>query len=37
VHVIGVDAPEPAVAAARRYLAAQGLTLTDEPLPAGWL
>jgi RimJ/RimL family protein N-acetyltransferase len=37
VHVIGVDAPQPAVAAARRYLAAQGMTLTDEPLPAGWL
>jgi hypothetical protein len=37
VHVLGVQAPEPAVAAASRYLAAEGHPLTEDPLPAGWL
>jgi RimJ/RimL family protein N-acetyltransferase len=37
LHVVNFDAPRPAVDAARRYLAAQGWSLTDEPLPPGWL
>ena len=37
LHVFGVDAPGPAVDAARRYLSAQGWALTDQPLPPGWL
>lgn len=37
MHVLGVDAPEAAVAAARRYLSACGHPLTDDPLPPGWL
>jgi RimJ/RimL family protein N-acetyltransferase len=37
MHVLGLAAPEAAVAAARRYLGACGHPLTDEPLPPGWL
>ncbi len=37
VHVLGLEAPEAAVAAARRYLDACGYGLTDDPLPPGWL
>lgn len=37
VHVVEVGAPSPAVAAVRRYLSAQGASLTDSPLPPGWL
>lgn len=37
VHVLAMDAPEPAVEAVRRYLAAQGEALTEEPLPPGWV
>jgi RimJ/RimL family protein N-acetyltransferase len=37
VRVDGVGAPEPAIRAVERFLLAQGMTLTDEPLPAGWL
>lgn len=36
VHVVAVDAPDETVAAVRRYLTAQGQSLTDDPLPAGW-
>lgn len=36
VHVYAPDAPQPAAAAARRYLDAQGHVLTDQPLPTGW-
>lgn len=37
LHVLGVDAPQEATDAARRYLVAQGWSITDEPLPPGWL
>lgn len=37
LHVLGFDAPEAAVEAARRYLSAQGWALTDQPLPPGWV
>ncbi len=37
VRVDGVDAPDPAIRSVERFLRAQGMTLTDEPLPAGWL
>lgn len=37
VHVLGEDAPGEAVAAARRYLQAQGQAVTGEPLPPEWL
>lgn len=33
LHVVGHGAPEPAVAAAIRYLSAQGWSVTEEPLP----
>lgn len=37
VHVVGMGAPDAAVAAVRRYLEAMSEPLTDEPLPAEWL
>lgn len=37
LHVVVIDAPLPAAAAARRYLQAAGHRITDDPLPAGWL
>jgi RimJ/RimL family protein N-acetyltransferase len=37
LHVLGVDAPDPAVEAARRYLLTQGWSLTEQPLPPGWV
>ena len=37
LHVMDVNAPGPAVDAARRYLVAQGWALTDQPLPPGWM
>lgn len=37
LHVVSFEAPEAAVDAAKRYLAANGWVLTDQPLPPGWL
>lgn len=37
LHVLGFGAPDASVEAARRYLRAQGWTLTDQALPPGWL
>ncbi|MEZ5186693.1 MAG: GNAT family N-acetyltransferase [Candidatus Nanopelagicales bacterium] len=37
VHVAHFDAPDAAVAAARRYLGAKGWHVTDEPMPRGWV
>lgn len=37
VHVLAIEAPADAAAAARRYLAAQGHHLSEDSLPAGWL
>lgn len=36
VHVIGYGAPEPAIAAAVRYLEATGVSVTQAPPPIGW-
>ncbi|HRY09799.1 MAG: GNAT family N-acetyltransferase [Actinobacteria bacterium] len=37
VHLVAIDAPDEATAAARRYLQAQGCHITEDPLPSGWL
>ncbi len=37
VHVIAVGAPQEAVDAVSRFLTAQGLAVTEDPMPSGWV